>query len=36
MGLRGLGPSFPTGATQGGRAQVPKTGGSLRPIASKI
>jgi type IV secretion system protein VirB6 len=35
-GLPGMTPRIATGATQGGRAQVPKTGGSLRPITSKI
>jgi type IV secretion system protein VirB6 len=35
MGLRGM-PRFGAGAPQGGAAQVPKTGGSLRPLPSKI
>lgn len=35
IGVRGL-PRFPSGATSGGAAQVPRTGGSLRPLTSRI
>jgi type IV secretion system protein VirB6 len=35
LGLRGA-PRFPGGAAAGGRPQVAKTGGSLRPLPSKI
>jgi type IV secretion system protein VirB6 len=36
IGLRGMAPRFATGATQGGAPQVPRTGGSLRPVPSKV
>jgi type IV secretion system protein VirB6 len=36
MGLRGAPPRFAAAATRGGATQAPKTGGSLRPLASKI
>jgi type IV secretion system protein VirB6 len=35
-GLRGLTPSFGSGGAKGGAVQVPKTGGSLRPVSSRI
>jgi type IV secretion system protein VirB6 len=35
-GLRGMTPSFGGGGTRGGGVQVPKTGGSLRPVNSRI
>jgi type IV secretion system protein VirB6 len=36
QGLRGVTPRFGAGGTRGGGVQVPKTGGSLRPVSSKI